>query len=612
VTTVARGSARSGKTGGAAWVWLAGGVSLGIFAAGWEAARRTGFMESGVWSWRLAAPALAVGVVAACVLGVGLAWAGQRWLGLAPAEAERWSARCTWPWLAAGPGLFLVPWFARFGGGLQLDVLGQVRAPWQSGFTALPPAGYLSLLWVGPWLTLPCFLALISGVLRRQAGGEGAELRPLRPARLWVVAACFYLALSVWTTTVYPPTGDEVHYLLQAESLVQDHDLDLSNNLAKRDFRKFYPAPELDEHALPGRPGWSKHFPALAYVLAPAYALAGRWGAAALLALLAAAAAAAVFSLARALGASERAALWAWALAVLSPPLATYFDLVLTEVPAAWFLLMGVLAWRHGGSRGALGSVLCACALGWLYPKYLPVSLVLGLALPWAPGVRLRDLWLPGVLAAAAGAAYLWVFGGLYGFRVGGNPFGEFHALWSAHSLKNFLGLWVDRDYGLLATAPAFLLALGGAAVRARAEARAAILTGAVLALHLVQYTLFVDFTGTGSVLSRYLLPAAVLLWPFAAFGAERIETGGGRAERGLAWALAAFGVLWAWLAAAWPMLRYLSPKQALWAKLGGAPYLFPSLELAPGAGSTLWAAAWLALFAWLAWRLMRTTAIRP
>ncbi len=275
-------------------------------------------------------------------------------------------------------------------------------------------------------------------------------------------------------------------------------------------------------------------------------------------------------------------------------------------MPAALLLVLGVLGWRRGGSRGALGAAVCACALGWLYPKYLPLSLALGLALPWSPGVRWRDLWVPGLLAAAAGAVYLRVFASLYGFQVGGNPFGEFHALWSAHSLKNFLGLWVDRDYGLLATAPAFLLALGGLAPPLRAARPAAARPGEQVALHLVQYTLFVDFTGTGSVLSRYLLPAAVLLWPFAAFGAERTAASGGRAERRLAWVLVGVGVLWAWLASAWPMLRYLAPKQLLWAKLGFAPYLFPSLELAPGWGSSLWALAWLALLAWLGLRLMQ------
>lgn len=588
-------------------LWLANGLSLGMFAWVWEAYCRSAGAGLGAADPNSLIGSLAAGGGLAAAYQVGTMGLGRSGLGLSWEEARSWSLRCVWPLLGVGLGVYLFPLFVRFGSGLSFDVLGQVRLPWQQEFTSLPPAGYVGLLWAGPWLTLPWFLVLISGVRRWLAGREGRSgLRPVRPLLLWVVAAGFYLGLSVWTTTVHPPTGDEVHYLLVSESVVQDHDLDLTNNFAHRDFQKFYPAPELDAHVLPGHAGWTKHFPTLSFLLTPAYAVAGRWGASALLALLAAAAAAAVFALARALGASERGALWAWALAVLSPPLATYFDLVLTEVPAALLLVLGVLGWRRGGSRGVLGSVACACALGWLYPKYLPLSLALGLALPWSPRVKWRDLWWPGVLAAAAGAAYLWVFGSLYGFKVGGNPFGEFHALWSGHSLKNFLGLWVDRDYGLLATAPAFLLALGGWVLRARVERPAVVLTGVLVALHLIQYTLFVDFTGTGSVLSRYLLPAAVLLWPFAAFGAERTASSGGRTGRQLAWVLAGVGVLWAWAAAAWPMLRYLAPKELLWTKLGFAPYLFPSLELAPGWGSTLWALAWLALLGWLGLRMLR------
>jgi hypothetical protein len=579
-------------------LWLLNGLSLGLYAGGFWlrlAAGTTPGARAGIWT-----ACLAAGLLAGWGLAAATATAGRRWLGLAPAAARWWAALCNLPWLLLAPGLLLYPLCARLGANWHPSLLGQVRLPWQQAFTHLSSADYLLLLWAGPWLTLPIFFTFVTAVklrLNRLAAGAAG---PARPGALVLAAFVFYLLLGAWTTTVYPPTGDEPHYLLITHSVLHEGDLDLADNMRRGDFQAFYPSATLDFHGARARSGAlvSKHFPTLSILLAPAYALLGRWGAALLLSLIAALLSALVYRAALEFGASPVQALLAWGLAVISPPLATYFDLIFPELPAAWLLVYGLLSLQRGSLRGAMLGALCAGALTWLYPKYAPLSAVLALAMPFAPRIAWRQAAAAWLVLAALGAAYLFFTRSVYDFGLADNPYGTFHGLFTAHSLKNFLGLLVDRDYGFLATSPVLLLGLAGLGLRVRANTFLAAAAAAVLAVHLALYTVFVDFTGTGSVLSRYLVPGVVLLFPLVPFGWARARAAG-RLTGAIALTLAVLGAIYAWLSAACPLLRFLSPKQVLWAKLGAEISIFPSLELHPGLASTLWACGWLALAGW-------------
>ena len=61
------------------------------------------------------------------------------------------------------------------------------------------------------------------------------------------------LFLFAWTLTMhgkYSASGDEPHYLMMAQSIIADHDLDLANNYANDDGRLFgHDHLEIDGHA---------------------------------------------------------------------------------------------------------------------------------------------------------------------------------------------------------------------------------------------------------------------------------------------------------------------------------------------------------------------------
>jgi hypothetical protein len=60
---------------------------------------------------------------------------------------------------------------------------------------------------------------------------------------IFLVFLIIYLFISIWVCNNYPPDGDEPHYLILAHSLIYDHDFDSINNYNNEDYLAFYPYP---------------------------------------------------------------------------------------------------------------------------------------------------------------------------------------------------------------------------------------------------------------------------------------------------------------------------------------------------------------------------------
>src|SRR5918992_2419652 len=100
-----------------------------------------------------------------------------------------------------------------------------------------------------------------------------------RAALLWLLLFAAYattLGLDAFADSDYG--GDEPHYLLAAESLVSDSDVDLRDEYAGRDFEDFYPY-DLDRHGkeTDGRLH-EPHGLGFPLLITPAYAVGGEVG----------------------------------------------------------------------------------------------------------------------------------------------------------------------------------------------------------------------------------------------------------------------------------------------------------------------------------------------
>jgi hypothetical protein len=281
------------------------------------------------------------------------------------------------------------------------------------------------------------------------------------PRTCAVLAFAFYAIVGLYLPGPAGPQGDEPHYLTMAESLKTDGDLDLHDELETRAYAPFYAgtlAPHTSPASPPGR-DYPIHTPGLPALLLPAYAAFGYTGARLFMSALAACLVGLVARLARGVA---RPSVAAAALAV-TPPLAFYAQSLYPEVPVAVAAALFLVAARERPWSGwHTSALLAATAVPWLHPKYLPLA-VLGLAFSvWQASRLQRALAFAGL--ASSTAALLLFMHALYGRASLSAAYGSgFHddvtpwrALWGAPALL------LDRQFGLFAVAPVFLLVIPG------------------------------------------------------------------------------------------------------------------------------------------------------
>jgi hypothetical protein len=320
------------------------------------------------------------------------------------------------------------------------------------------------------------------GLVAAAAGLSGARFlqghtlaRAPRLGILLIVSFVASASVGVRYVGRLTASGDEPHYLLMAQSLWRDGDLDLRDDVQREEYKEYFPGsltPHWGAPRLDGRP-FPAHSPGLPAVLAPAYALGGRAACVLLFALLAATLVREVHALALRVTADPRAALFAGALA-MGPPVFAYSFHLYTELPSALAvaLALRILMSEPGPIEAAIAA-LAASALPWLHLKMIPAAGALGiLALSRLRGPRLAAfLAVAGLSACGFLAYYQRIFGvptplALYG---GGVPPDS-----AVSPLEAAAGLLLDRSFGLLPYAPAFLLALPGFMALGRRERRQA------------------------------------------------------------------------------------------------------------------------------------------
>ncbi len=457
----------------------------------------------------------------------------------------------------------------------------------------------------------------------------GRSVRRAMLAAALVAVAAALVGLPARATQGARTTADEPQYLLTAQSLADDGDLDISDELAAQRWRAYHEAPLPQQtRELAGGVRISPHDPLLPVLLAPGVAVAGWVGARVTLALLGGVLAALlVWTAAVRLAVPPRTAALVTGLFAASVPFAPYGGQVYPELPAALAVAAGLAAllgpWRRAGPVAVVAG---ACvALPWLGIKYAPVAAVLaGVALVrcWRDGRRATVGVLAGGLVLA-GVLYLAVHQAVWtGWTVyaSADHFVDsgvvgvvgFAPDWWARATR-LVGLLVERSFGIAAWQPAWLLAVPAVAavVRARPRGWAALLP--VLAVGWAMAS-FVALTMAGWwVPGRQLvvvLPAAVLC---CAWWAARV--------RWAVPALAALGLVgvwsWLWLAVettvgpvtlVFDLYESANPAYRTW-RLALPDYLAPT-------ATTWWLhGVWLVALAALAtvgWRSAAPPATRP
>jgi hypothetical protein len=356
----------------------------------------------------------------------------------------------------------------------------------------------------------------------------------------WGAAVLFGLLFVVYLASIgirasrgASVTGDEPFYLLTAQSLMQDGDLDLTNQYAARSYRAFFDHPDgLWRQSVPNQRGelLSPHEPALSVLLVPGFAAGGLLGPQLELVAIAALTFALSFVLTSRLT-GRPAMAWIATLAVgLSATAFVYSSEVYPELPAGLALVTALLLLAREGPVGtsrALGVVLALTAMSWFGVKYVLLAAVVAPVLLLRAEARAR---LAAVAAGAvAGVVYVWfhlaVFDGLtpYGlssaFAGGteGEILGEHVAV--LDRVYRLWGLFIDRRFGIARWAPVLLLAVPGLILAWRAGGNRRVVAALVATQLAVATFLAITMMGwwfpgrtMATVLPLLALPIAMVL----------------------------------------------------------------------------------------------------
>ncbi len=295
-----------------------------------------------------------------------------------------------------------------------------------------------------------------------------------RAAALWLALfAAFAATIGLPAFGASQYGGDEPHYLLTAESIVSDRDLDLRDEYATRAYAGWYPYVLERRGRLTNGQANEPHGAGFALLIAPAYAVGGPLA----VQLLMAAIAALAFALAAALARRVVPEPWASRAALacgLSPPALAASTTVSPELTAGALLALAVLLALQVRERPRIrrvtGAALALGALPWLGLQFVVAGLVAALAmLRWlrrrargfAMLVELEVLLFSGIMFVTVNDQ---LFGGFTpaAADVSGERIGDLGAGDVLDRAPRLVALWLDRTYGALRWAPVVALAFYG------------------------------------------------------------------------------------------------------------------------------------------------------
>ena len=383
-----------------------------------------------------------------------------------------------------------------------------------------------------------------------------------------VLVFAFFLALwPRFSERLDPLTGDEPFYVMTAISMLSDRDLDESNNyeavIIQGDAGP-YTLYAFDDRLNPDDPlppdwqGWpspprlvgahaattdkaglfTKHGIGLSALIAAPWEVAGRFGANLVVMIAAGLLAGQMFLLARESGGGELlSGLIAIGIAI-SIPVGPYSLLLFPEIPAALLLIYAV---RRASAHNELWQwFLTGSAIGflpWLHQRFAPTAAVLSIIV-FIRILQSRDILinaLAGLIPIGLGGVSLLFYNQwLYGVPLQRS---EDHAGFNriVGTVNGGFGLLLDAQWGLLVTAPVFLLAIAAVPRWQRDYDHLANVALVAVAPYLLIVAAYKVWWGEWGPPARYLVPIVPLAaGPLAAW----LSTGTTR------WRVATYG-LW-------------------------------------------------------------------
>jgi len=347
---------------------------------------------------------------------------------------------------------------------------------------------------------------------------------------LLVLSALPMVLLAVLRYRFALPSGDEPHYLIISQALVEHHSLDVQRIYDSAGYVAFHPTP-IDPHTAPGPAGRPLPLHAVGgpvLWLVP-FALAGRAGVMAFMIVISLAIVANVFRLARVLGVERRTAFGVGLAFAVGTPILTYSSMSFVD-PIGALVCVYALRLLHEERLRIRDLLLVSAGLGvlpWVHGRFLlfpPLFLAFLL-------LRLRREGVPrGHVLAALGPAVLLVLAleayNLAVWHTAALAPNQLHAgavPFQHNPLPALAGIALDPDAGVLPHYPIFLLVVPGILLATGRRWRGLHLHVAAAVL---PYTLIVcsfpAWDGAWSPPARFLAVVLPLLSGYVALALQR------------------------------------------------------------------------------------------
>jgi hypothetical protein len=412
-------------------------------------------------------------VAVAAVLGAAVAlWlsAGTLTLANAGPGAPRIGLLPSPGWLALAIVAGLVPALAirpaaDRAGVLALSFL--ILLPWIP--LPLPPAAFA---WTGPlrwWVWLAIAAALTVPLARRAAPSRLRQIATDPRRAPWIaaaVAACAYL-VGAWQVFPRLPAGDEPHYLVITQSLLNDHDLKIENNHRQGDYHAYYGGELKPDYLRRGRDReiYSIHAPGLPAIIAPVFALLGYPGVVIVLALASGCATALTWSAVWRITSDVASSWFGWAAVALSVPFFFQAFVAFPDGPGAIIVMIGIAATLAGldaSQRFLFVTGVALAMLPWLHTRFAVLAVALGGI------IAARNLGSPAIvrrasalfaIPALSAAGWFWFFYAIYGTPNPAAPYGHYTQSSLGNVTRGVPGLLFDQQFGLIPNAPVYICA---------------------------------------------------------------------------------------------------------------------------------------------------------
>ena len=395
---------------------------------------------------------------------------------------------------------------------------------------------------------------------------------------VWLVSSAASVGIALWweATGLHTLTGDEPHYLVIADSVGRDLDLDVANNYREVADGQ-HGLPRVDPHFIGGT-SHSGHAPGLGILLAVPFRLGGVAAVRVALALFGALVAVIAFVWLRTFLAPAASAWWSIGLAMGLPLLAVSGQ-VYPDLPAGVIVGGAVVAlalWNRGEPQTVTRWVVFSLAVGclpWLHVKLLAPAVLLIVASLWLGGSAVsgnqrarRAILLigPALIVLAALATYHLL---VFGHPLGGRSASAELTFAPRRLLMTVLGLHLDQAQGMFLAQPLLAIGLAGLGLMVARDRKLALVWAAVYLAALAPNAAQVVTYGGWSPQGRFGW-TSTWMWivPLGLFLSSLDAT----ARRRAGWLVAVALAFQAWLAPVWlesPSRLFTSIGDSLWTR---------------------------------------------